>query len=188
MSQDNFYSVDRMHQYFPGACNLFWVSDSKQWLKKKKRFYLFIHERHGERGRDIGRGRSRLLVGSPMQNSIPGPLSQRAQPLSHPGTPDFFLMGTGNDWSGGKNSHNFCDLSHWPTPKINAFSTGIQNHRSTPSPTYRNRFPPVSSWGAKWQIQKSGGLRKGRRDEAMTVKYPLPGSIYGLCTFHEQNP
>ena len=25
-----------------------------------KRFYLFIHERHRERGRDIGRGRSRL--------------------------------------------------------------------------------------------------------------------------------
>ena len=45
------------------------------------RFYLFIHERHTERGRDIGRGRSRLPVGSLMQGSIPGPwdhdLSQR---------------------------------------------------------------------------------------------------------------
>ena len=30
--------------------------------------YLFIHERHTERGRDIGRGRSRLLAGSPMQD------------------------------------------------------------------------------------------------------------------------
>ena len=29
-----------------------------------KRFYLFIHERHRGRGRDIGRGRSRLLAGS----------------------------------------------------------------------------------------------------------------------------
>ena len=34
--------------------------------------YLFIHERHRlrERGRDIGRGRSRLLTGSPMWDSI----------------------------------------------------------------------------------------------------------------------
>ena len=30
------------------------------------RFYLFTHERHTERGRDIGRGRSRLHAGSPM--------------------------------------------------------------------------------------------------------------------------
>ena len=31
-----------------------------------KRFYLFIHERHTDRGRDTGRGRSRLHVGSLM--------------------------------------------------------------------------------------------------------------------------
>ena len=45
------------------------------------RFYIFIHERHRERSRYIGRGRNRLRIGSPMQNSIPGPrdhnLSQR---------------------------------------------------------------------------------------------------------------
>ena len=45
------------------------------------RFYLFIYERHKEKGRDIGRGRSRLLKGSAMQDSIPGlwdhALSQR---------------------------------------------------------------------------------------------------------------
>ena len=35
------------------------------------RFYLFIHER--QRGRDIGRGRSRLLAGSPMWNLILDP-------------------------------------------------------------------------------------------------------------------
>ena len=35
------------------------------------RFYLFIHERHQERGRDTGRGRSRLHAGSPMWDSIP---------------------------------------------------------------------------------------------------------------------
>ena len=35
-----------------------------------KRFYLFIHERHRERGRDTGRGRSGLLAGSPMWDSI----------------------------------------------------------------------------------------------------------------------
>ena len=45
-----------------------------------------------ERGRDIGRGRSRLPTGNPMQNSVPGPriipeLKADAQPLSHPGIP-----------------------------------------------------------------------------------------------------
>ena len=37
-----------------------------------KRFYLFIHERHTERGRNIGKGESRLHAGSPMWDSIPG--------------------------------------------------------------------------------------------------------------------
>ena len=49
-------------------------------------FYLFIHERHRERGRDIGRGRSRLPKGSLVQDSIPGSqdhhLSQR-QRVNH---------------------------------------------------------------------------------------------------------
>ena len=36
-------------------------------------FYLLIHERHTERSTNIGRGRSRLLTGSPMRDSIPGP-------------------------------------------------------------------------------------------------------------------
>ena len=35
-----------------------------------KIFNLFIPKRHRERGRDIGRGRSRLPVGSPMWDSI----------------------------------------------------------------------------------------------------------------------
>ena len=43
--------------------------------------YLFIPERHRERGRDTGRGRSRLPVGRRMRNLIPRPrdhaLSQR---------------------------------------------------------------------------------------------------------------
>ena len=34
---------------------------------------LFIYSWETERGRDIGRGRSRLPVGSPVQDSIPGP-------------------------------------------------------------------------------------------------------------------
>ena len=38
-----------------------------------RRFYLFINERHRERGRDTDKGRSRLPVGSRMQDSIPGP-------------------------------------------------------------------------------------------------------------------
>ena len=61
------------------------------------RFYLFIHERHTERGRDIGRGRSRLHEGSPMwepdvgphprtPGSLPEPKTD-TQPLSHPGAP-----------------------------------------------------------------------------------------------------
>ena len=39
------------------------------------RFYLFAHEKHTERerGRDTGRGRSRLHAGSLMWDSIPGP-------------------------------------------------------------------------------------------------------------------
>ena len=35
------------------------------------RFYLYIYERHRERGRDTGGGRSRLHAGSPMRDSIP---------------------------------------------------------------------------------------------------------------------
>ena len=69
-----------------------------QRLLKKKRFYLFIHKRHTERGRDIGREKNRLLARSPMQDSIPGPRDhdlsqgQTAQLMSHPGIPkDYFL-------------------------------------------------------------------------------------------------
>ena len=48
--------------------------------------------RDTERGRGLGRGRSRLPLGSLMWDLIPGPqdhnLSQRhTQPLSHPGVP-----------------------------------------------------------------------------------------------------
>ena len=49
-------------------------------------FYLFIHESHRERGRDISRGRSRLPVGSLMWDSIPGPRDHslnRRQMLNH---------------------------------------------------------------------------------------------------------
>ena len=48
--------------------------------------FIYLLTRDTERGRDIGRGRSRCPVGSPMQDSIPGPqdhdLSQR-QTLNH---------------------------------------------------------------------------------------------------------
>ena len=36
------------------------------------KLYLFINEKHRERGRDTGRGRSRLHAGSPMWDPIPG--------------------------------------------------------------------------------------------------------------------
>lgn len=62
-----------------------------QWLfilffKNFKRFYLCIHEKHRERGRDTGIGRSRLHAGSSMQDSIPGPQDHtlgRRQGLNH---------------------------------------------------------------------------------------------------------
>ena len=53
--------------------------------------------RDRERGRDTGRGRSRIPAGSPMWDLIPGPrdphpeLKADAQPLSHPGTPEIGL-------------------------------------------------------------------------------------------------
>ena len=49
--------------------------------------------RDTERGRDIGRGRSRVPAGSPMLGLDPGTLGSQpepkadAQPLSHPGAP-----------------------------------------------------------------------------------------------------
>ena len=53
---------------------------------KKDFIYLFVHERHTERERDVGRGRSRLPVRSLMWDLIPGhrdhALSQR-QMLNH---------------------------------------------------------------------------------------------------------
>ena len=57
---------------------ILWSKPKKErvWMKENdflKIFYLFIHERPTERGRDTGRGRSRLPAGSPMWDSIPGP-------------------------------------------------------------------------------------------------------------------
>ena len=44
-------------------------------------FYMFMRDTERERGRDTGRGRCRLSLGSLMQDSVPGPqdhdLSQR---------------------------------------------------------------------------------------------------------------
>ena len=51
-----------------------------------KRFYVFIHERHTERGRGIGREISRLPAGSLMSYLIPGPWDQdlnQRQMLNH---------------------------------------------------------------------------------------------------------
>ena len=47
--------------------------------------------RNTQRGRDTGRGRSRVPAGNLMRDSIPGPRDHTpkadAQPLSHPGAP-----------------------------------------------------------------------------------------------------
>ena len=40
------------------------------------RFCLFMRDTERERGRDIGRGRSRLHAGSPTWDLIPGPQDQ----------------------------------------------------------------------------------------------------------------
>ena len=74
---------------------LIWYNLCEQLLKSGfsfilyffKRFYLFMHERHREKGRDTGRERgSTLHAGSLMWDSIPGlqdhALSQR-QMLNH---------------------------------------------------------------------------------------------------------
>ena len=59
----------------------------------KKIFHLFIYERHREKGRDTGRGRSRLPWGEPDAGLDPRTLGSHpepkadAQPLSHPGIP-----------------------------------------------------------------------------------------------------
>ena len=50
------------------------IGTNRKWHFFFIRFYLFIHERQRERGRDTGgRGRSRLHDGSPMQDPILGP-------------------------------------------------------------------------------------------------------------------
>ena len=54
--------------------------------------YLFMRDIDWEKGRDIGRGRSRLLTRSLMRDSIPDPgittwAKAGAQQLSHPGVP-----------------------------------------------------------------------------------------------------
>ena len=66
------------------------------------RFCLFIHERHNERGKDTGRGRSRLQKQKPGEGldpgtpeSGPGPKAG-AQPMSQPGIPEMsgFMFAT----------------------------------------------------------------------------------------------
>ena len=57
-----------------------------------KKYFIYSQERQRERGRDTGRGRSRLHAGSPMWDSILGLQDQAlaegsAKPLSHPGCP-----------------------------------------------------------------------------------------------------
>ena len=52
-----------------------YISQSEEQNEREflKSFYLFIHERHRERGRDTGRERSRFPTGSMMWDLIPGP-------------------------------------------------------------------------------------------------------------------
>ena len=57
--------------------------------------------RDTERGRDTGRGRSRLHAGSPTRGLYPGlqdhaPAEGFAKPLSHPGCPRLLTIGKKN--------------------------------------------------------------------------------------------
>ena len=65
-------------------------------LKQTNKYFIFIYllkyficpgETQKGRGRDIGRGRSRIPVRSPKWDSILGPRDHDAQPLNHPGVP-----------------------------------------------------------------------------------------------------
>ena len=73
-----------------------WVGDWQElmllFIFVKDFIYLFIRDR--ERGRDTGRGRSRLPAGSPMPDSIPGLQGQAlgAKPLSHLGCPILAIL------------------------------------------------------------------------------------------------
>ena len=73
----------------------------------KKIFYLFIHERHRERGRDIGRGKegeSDFLQGAQCEThpenlgSCPE-LKADAQPLSHPDVPNSVILSHPGLWN-----------------------------------------------------------------------------------------
>ena len=55
-----------------------------------------MRDTHTKKGRDTGRGRSRLLAGILMQGSILAPgscpeLKADAEPLSHPGVPIYLF-------------------------------------------------------------------------------------------------
>ena len=110
------------------------------------RFYLFIlRDTHTERGRDTGRGRSRLRAGSLMGDSIPGSqdhtLSQR-QTLNCWTTqvpPCLAFMGETNKWwlwgrpllilsfscyssqIWSSYAHHLCDLGHGPLSALFSF-------------------------------------------------------------------
>ena len=75
-------SCRNLEMHIPGPTSD--ILDQKLWTQQSVFFlrFLFIHERH----RVIGRGRSTLAVGSPMQDLIPGPQDHalsRRQLLSH---------------------------------------------------------------------------------------------------------
>ena len=79
--------------HFPLSFVLLKTTVFHGWYWPRLSFYLFIQRNNRERGRDIGRGRSGLLAGNPMQKSIPGP---QGHALSHPGVPRLSSYG----WSG----------------------------------------------------------------------------------------
>ena len=89
----------------------------------KKILFIYSWETHIEKGRDTGRGRSRLPAKSQMRDSIPGPrnlkLKADAQPLSHPGIPKHVLyLNTIQQIDQIKTCQSICFSKDWKHPKL----------------------------------------------------------------------
>ena len=87
------FILETLSPFLPNTLQIFFIlfGHLSPFIIGKCKCFLFlknfiIHERHGERGKDIGRGRSRLPAGSLMWDSIPGPWDHdlhQKQTLNH---------------------------------------------------------------------------------------------------------
>ena len=132
----------------PGITSMCWTSG---FLGFFLRFYSFIHERHRERGRDTGRGRSRLHAGSPMWDSIPGPqdhaLGQRQVPnrRATQGSPSYFVV------THPLRLRALCSQRRWATLPPRSLPLPLSGW--SPGPLHHTRPPPPISPAAhhRWE-------------------------------------